>query len=72
MLRVFLAQCHRGVCSGIFERPLPNIKLDRHIVPTVIFFFRISDHFRNAYAKKTADEIPSEGNCRLFLQGASV
>ena len=23
---------------------------------------------RDAYAKKTADEIPAEGNCRRFLQ----
>ena len=33
------------------------------------FYFQFSDDVRDAYAKKTSDEIPSEGNCWQFLQG---
>ena len=70
---LFLARCHHVVCSHIVDRPLRNIKLDRHLVPTGSFFvFQFADDVRDAYAKKTADEIPAEGNCRRFSQGASV
>ena len=36
---LFLARCHHVVCSDIFDRPLRNIKLDRHISQTGIFLF---------------------------------
>ena len=67
--RFVLAQCHHGFCSENFNRSFPDIKLDRHVVPTGSFFvFQISDDVRNAYTKKTADKIPAEGNCQLFWQ----
>ena len=37
MSRFFLARCHHGLCSDIFDRPLPNIKLDLHLVTTGSF-----------------------------------
>ena len=37
ILRVLLARCHHGLCSDIVERPLRNIKHDRHLVPTGSF-----------------------------------
>ena len=36
------------------------------------FVFQFADDVRDAYAKKTADEIPVEANCWQFLQGASA
>ena len=73
MPRIFLARCHHGVCCWIVNFPMSYIKLDQHLVPTGHFFvFHISDDVRNMYAKKTADEIPAEGNCQQFLQGVSV
>ena len=48
-----LERCHHVVCSHIFDRPLRNIKLDRHLVPTGSFFvFQFADDFRDAYTKK--------------------
>ena len=38
----------------------------------VFLVFQIADDVRNAYVKKTVDEIPVEGNCRQFSQGVSV
>ena len=32
-------------------------------------FFQFADYVRDAYAKKTADEIPAEGNCQRFFRG---
>ena len=49
---LFLAQCHRVVCSDILNRPLSNTKLDQNIVPTGGFFVvRFPDDVRYAYAK---------------------
>ena len=61
---IFLALCHHGVCSGIIDHPLPNIKLDQHIVTTGLFFVgQVADDVRNAYAEKTADKIAAKDNC---------
>ena len=68
----FWARCHHGLCSEIIDRPFPNIKLDRHLVPTGVFFvIQFANDVRDTYTKKTADEIAAEGNCRRFLQGTS-
>ena len=63
MSRALLAQCHHVVYSDIIDCPLRNIKLDRHLFPTGIFVFWFAGDVRGAYAKKTSDEIPAEGNC---------
>ena len=73
MSRIFLAQCHHGVCSDIVDCPLMNIKLDRHLVLTGIFVIvQVADDVREVHAKKTAGKIAAESNCRQFLQGVSV
>ena len=53
MSRGFLARCHHDVCSDIFDRPLPNIKLDRNLVLTGSFFaVHFADDVRDVYEKK--------------------
>ena len=32
-----MARCQHGLCSDIFNRPLPNIQIDRHLAPTESF-----------------------------------
>ena len=62
---VFWARCHHVVCSDNVNRPLQK-KLDQHIVPIgSLFAVQFSDDVRDAYANKTANEIPApaEGNC---------
>ena len=69
-----MAQCHHGLCSDIVYRPLQNIKLDRHLVPTGIFF-QFSDDVRELYAgklptksqwKAIVDNFCRAGTYRLF------
>ena len=59
---VLLARWHHVVCYDNVDRPLWNITLDQHLVPTGRFFVQFADDVRDAYAKKTADKIPEEGN----------
>ena len=48
-----MAWCHHVVCSEITDRPLWNIKLDRHLVPTGnVFVVQFADDVRDVYAKK--------------------
>ena len=60
---VLLARWHHVVCYDNVDRPLWNITLDQHLVPTGRFFVQFADDVRDAYAKKTADKIPAEGSC---------
>ena len=46
-----------------------NIKDDRNIVPTGSFCFSDFRWCQKNAHKKTADEIPAEGNCQRFLKG---
>ena len=61
---LFLARCHHVVCYDFVDRPLCNIKLYIHLVPTGGFsVVKFSDDVRDVYIKKPANEIAVEGNC---------
>ena len=49
----FLEYFHHGLFSDIFKQPFPNIKVDQHLVMTVIVFVAwFDDYVRYSYAKK--------------------
>ena len=65
-----MAQCHHGVCSGIVDCTFPSIEIDRHLVPTGIFFvFQISNYVRNAYAKRLPMKYQRKGIVGNFHRG---
>ena len=71
MSRVFLVQCHHGIRSHIFNRPLRNIKLDRNIVPTGSFFVvQFSGDVRDTYAKKTSTKSQRKVIVNDFCRGS--
>ena len=67
-----MALCHHVVYSHFVDCPLRNIKFDWHLVPAGSFFFSLLMMSGTHTKKNTADEMPAEGNCQRFLQGASV
>ena len=67
---VFLVQCHHGICSGIVNRSLPNIRIDRHLIPNCSFVVvQIADDIRNVYAKKLPTKFQQKEIVDNFCMG---
>ena len=64
-----MARCHHGLCSGIVNIPLPNIKLYWHLVPTGSFLLFGFPMISGTRTQKNFDEIPAERNCQPFFRG---
>ena len=69
MSRVFLARCHHGVSSEIFNRLFPNIKLDWHLAPTgIVFLFSLlmmsGTHTQNKILTKSQRKETVDNFCR--------
>ena len=72
MSHFFFVRCCHNVCSGIVDHPFPNIKIDWRFFSTGSLLFSRLQMISGMCTQKKANEIPAEGNFRLFSQGASV
>ena len=58
-----------GLRPENFSRGTASLSWGEWFQLPVFLVFQIAVDVKNAYAKKTVDEIPVEGNCRQFSQG---